>query len=130
MSKALLAGSAMVLFLTLAGCSQKPQVDDSASAPAPPAPVRPQPASEAKPTTETAAFSGGDGGAYGMPRAPIPYDQLSRYERQQEALGGGQPPEAQPPEGPAGAQARPQPYREPAKRLNPKTRRESDAVFY
>jgi hypothetical protein len=126
MSKALLAGSALAILLALAACSRRPQTGDEASPAPTPAPVQRAPAPISKPTTETASFSSSDEGAYGMPRAPIPYDQLSRYERQQEVLGGGRAPQDDADAAPAPAPA----YREPAKRLNPKTRRESDAVFY
>jgi hypothetical protein len=124
MSKTLLAGSALALFMALAACSRQPAADDAPAAPRQATPAQPASAPVTKPATEQAALTG-DGGAYGMPRAPIPYDQLDSYEHRQGAAGGA------PDDDRAGAAPpRRSPYREPSKRLNPKTRRESDMVFY
>lgn len=129
MRKSLLAAGLLMGAVALAGCqpSQPPQ---SAQAPQPPPPAPPpaQPM-EAKPTTEAGAFKGGEG-AYGMPAAPIPYEQLAGYEQRQQMLtpppADGQPGTRAAPAGPA----KPRAYRESAKEQDPKTRRESDSVFY
>lgn len=121
----------------LAACQPQANTDPPVAAQPLPAPDAAQPASsqamEARPTTEASAFTGGEG-AYGMPRAPIPYDQLSRYEQQQQALGGN--PNngvAHGPNGVAPGQPgapRPRAYREGGKEQDAKTRRENDSVFY
>jgi hypothetical protein len=124
MRRALLAGSVLTLVLALGACTRQQTADDDDVQAAPqPAAAPASPAPEAKPTTEASAFTGG-AGAYGMPHAPVPYDQLSRYEQQQAAMEPGMD------QDPAAAAARPRASREGAREQDPKTRRESDAVFY
>jgi hypothetical protein len=81
MRKMLFAAAALAGLSALAACGDRgSSVSSDAPAAAAPAPAS-TPTPEPKPTTEAAAVSGE--GAYGMPRGPVPYDQLTAYEQQQ-----------------------------------------------
>lgn len=87
MRKALLVMAATAALSALAACnntdgsgSQAPQ---AAAAP-PPQPQTKMP--EPKPATESSAVGEG---AYSMPHAPVPYDQLTAYEAEQGHLQSG-----------------------------------------
>jgi hypothetical protein len=121
----LLAVSALTL-CALAACSrQAPSADSPAAAAAPGR--QPQPAvtsaRPSRPVTQASAVTSGDGadgGAYGMPRAPIPYNELGVYER---ARQGRQDPTASPQPG--------QPGQPPAPPKTQTTKpRTADTVFY
>jgi hypothetical protein len=112
MRKAFLAASALAALTALAGCGDRGGSSAGSGAPvaveaAPPATPTPEP----RPATEASAVSGG---AYGMPRSPVPYDQLTAYEQQQAQANG--------------RRAEPGPY--PEQQPTAKTRRDADAVFY
>jgi hypothetical protein len=74
----LITASALAL-TALGGCSN-PNPPASATAYAPPPPV-PTPLPEPRPSSEPQAVEA-KAGAYGMPPAPIPYDQLTAYDQQ------------------------------------------------
>jgi hypothetical protein len=85
MRRTLVLGVSLTL-LALAGCKGKDAASSSAAAAsgfsADAVAQAPQyPPMEGRPTTEAWTVSGGQG-AYGMPRAPMPYDQLGAFERQ------------------------------------------------
>jgi hypothetical protein len=79
----LLAASALAL-CALAACGRHaPSADSSTTATAPARTPAATPG-PSRAVTQASAVSSGDGGgdgAYGMPRAPIPYNQLDAYER-------------------------------------------------
>jgi hypothetical protein len=94
MRRLFLAASALTL-AALAACGrQESSTDSEASAPAR------QPADAiARPTravTQASAVISADSGAYGMPRAPIPYNELEAYERQRDQAGRRDPTSVQP----------------------------------
>lgn len=113
MRKLFWTASALAL-LALAACGDKgastgPTAAGS-GAPPPPA-ASDTPAPEPRPQTETASVHSG---AYGMPAAPVPYDQMTAYEQQAAASGA-----AARPNGPGAPVEAPQP-----------TKTKSDNVFY
>ena len=119
MRRLFLAVSALTL-AALAACGrQEPSTDSEASAPAR------QPAdATARPTravTQASAVISADAGAYGMPRAPIPYNELGAYERQRGA--GRQDPSASVQPGQAGQPPAPS-------RTQTTKPRSADTVFY
>ena len=116
MRKLFLAVSALTL-CTLAACGRREASVDSPSVSA----AIPQPSADTtapphRGVTQASAVSDGDG-AYGMPRAPIPYNELSAYEQQQQQ--GRQDPSVQPDQPPA----------PPRTRMSSKPR-SADTVFY
>jgi hypothetical protein len=95
--------------VSLAACSRQEAATDS---PAPAAaPARP-PADATTPpprsvTQASAEIGVGDAGAYGMPRAPVPYNELGAYERQWDQQARQVPPaSAQPGQAPAPSESR------------------------
>jgi len=119
MRRLFLAVSALTL-LSLAACGRRTESTDSRAVDA--APPR-QPADTTapprRPVTEASAVSGGDAGAYGMPRAPVPYNELDAYERR----GGQDGRDVQPPPG--------QPGQPPGPPRTQTTKpRTADTVFY
>ena len=87
MRRLFLAASALIL-VSLAACGRREASTDSpASAVAPPRQPADATAPPPRPVTQASAVIGGgdgEGGAYGMPRAPIPYNELGAYERQRD----------------------------------------------
>ena len=124
MRRLFLAVSALTL-LALAGCGRKEASTEGSETGA--APSR-QPAEATAPPARqvTQASAVSDGGAYGMPRAPIPYNALGAYEQRLDQAGGAQDPSLQP------GQPQPQPPAPPS--APPRTRttkpRSADTVFY
>jgi hypothetical protein len=123
MRKLLLAATALTL-CALVGCGRRPaSTDSSATATAPAQEPAAGPASARRSVTQASAVSGeADGGAYGMPRAPIPYDQLGAYEQQQAQVGAVAAASSLPP-----GQAEPQPAQPATQATKP---RNADTVFY
>jgi hypothetical protein len=79
----LLAASALAL-CALAACGRHaPSADSSteAAAPARQPSGTPGPSRAVTQASAVSSADGAEGGAYGMPRAPIPYNQLDAYER-------------------------------------------------
>ena len=81
MRKAACGASLLIFVSALCACSRRQEASEAPKSP--PKAVQPQPAPEPRPAVEAAAATAPDAGAYGMPRAPIPYDQLPRYEQRQ-----------------------------------------------
>jgi hypothetical protein len=110
MRKALLVMAATAALSMLAACNSNNSSSSSAPQAAAPPPPPQTKMPEPKPATESSAVGEG---AYGMPHAPVPYDQLTAYEAEQGHLQSGR--------------AAPGPYEEqqPAK-----NRRQADSVFY
>ena len=121
MRRLFLAASALALF-ALAACGQQEASDDrSADVLAPSPPPAATQAPPQRTLTQASAVSAGDG-AYGMPRAPVPYDQLGAYEQQQDQPGGADPSTSVEP-----GQPSPPP---PSKSRMSSKPRSADTVFY
>lgn len=99
MRRLFLAVSALAL-LSLAACGRRQASTDSPAADAalsrePAATQAPPP----RPITQASVVAdgeGAEGGAYGMPRAPVPYNELGAYERQWDQQGRQDPASVQP----------------------------------